>query len=72
MSRVIESQVDGVFEGWDGKTIVKLINGQVWQQSEYYYHYHYAYRPRAIVYQSGGYRMQVKGIDKPVRVVRLE
>src|SRR5688572_22931042 len=39
---VIESKVDGDFEGWEGETIVKLMNGQVWQQTEYYYHYHYA------------------------------
>jgi len=28
--------------GWDGETIVKLINGQIRQQTEYHYHYHYA------------------------------
>ncbi len=27
---VIETQIDGDFEGWEGETIVKLMNGQVW------------------------------------------
>jgi hypothetical protein len=29
---VIESQIDGDFEGWDGETIFKLTNGEIWQQ----------------------------------------
>lgn len=44
---VIESQIDGEFEGWQGETIVKLLNGQIWQQSEYYYTYHYSFMPKA-------------------------
>jgi hypothetical protein len=50
---VIESKVDGDFEGWEGETIIKLLNGQIWQQTEYYYHYHYAYMPDVLVYRSG-------------------
>ncbi len=34
-SEVIECKIDGAFEGWEGETIVKLTNGQIWQQSEY-------------------------------------
>ena len=34
-SDVIESQIDGEFEGWEGETIFKLTNGQIWQQAEY-------------------------------------
>ena len=34
---VIESQIDGEFHGWDGETIFKLTNGQIWQQAEYGY-----------------------------------
>lgn len=68
-SDVIESRIDGDFEGWEGETIVKLINGQIWEQAEYYYEYHYAYSPEVLVYRSRGiYKMQVEGIDEPVRV----
>lgn len=69
---VIESHVDGEFEGWEGETVVKLMNGQIWVQTEYYYHYHYAYMPDVLIYQSGGgWKMKVEGIDKAVRVERL-
>lgn len=66
---VIESKVDGEFEGWEGETIVKLMNGQIWQQSEYHYHYHYAFMPEVLIFKSGsGYKMKVQGIDKAVGV----
>jgi hypothetical protein len=69
---VVETQVDGEFNGWEGETIVKLINGQIWQQTEYHYHYHYAYMPKVLVYRSGGgYKMKVDGVDKAVGVERL-
>ena len=69
----IESRVDGEFEGWDGETIVKLMNGQIWQQQEYYYHYHYAYSPKVLIYKSGNsIKMKVDGINKAIRVSRLK
>lgn len=70
---IIESKVAGEFNGWEGETIVKLENGQIWKQSEYYYKYRYAYRPEVLVLKrSGGYEMKVDGIDKSVRVERLK
>ena len=70
---VIETQIDGDFEGWEGETIVKLMNGQIWQQSEYYYHYHYAFMPKVFIYRSGGgYKMKIDGIEKSVGVIQLQ
>lgn len=70
---VIESKVDGEFIGWEGETIVKLANGQIWQQSEYFYHYHYAFRPDVLIFRSGaGWKMKVQGVDRAVGVVRLQ
>ncbi len=72
-SSVIESQIEDDFEGWEGETIVKLMNGQIWQQVEYHYHYHYAFMPKVIIYRSGGmYKMKVDGIEKAVGVVQLK
>lgn len=51
---VIESHIDGTFKGWDGDTIFKLTNGQIWQQSAYAYTYYYAYRPKVTIYRSIG------------------
>ncbi len=70
--RVIESRIDGTFNGWSGDTIFKLTNGQIWQQSSYGYRYRYAYRPEVLIYPtSGGYKMKVDGMDDAIFVKRL-
>jgi hypothetical protein len=70
---VIESNIDGDFEGWDGETIFKLDNGQIWQQSSYSYTYHYSYHPKVTIYHSGGsYRMKVEDVEETIPVKRLK
>jgi hypothetical protein len=70
---VIETQIDDDFEGWDGETIFKLSNGQVWQQASYAYTYHYAYRPKVVIYSTGSaYRMRVEGVDSTIQVKRIK
>jgi hypothetical protein len=70
---VIETEIDGDFEGWEGETIVKLMNGQIWQQTEYHYEYSYAFDPQVLIYQSGGqWKMKVEGTDEAVGVQRLK
>jgi hypothetical protein len=69
----MESQIDGEFKGFEGETIIKLTNGQIWQQTEYHYHYHYAYMPRVMIFKSNyGYKIQVDGIEKSIGVTRLK
>lgn len=70
---VIESNIEGDFEGWEGETVFKLTNGQIWQQVDYAYSYHYAFRPSVLIYQSrsGGWKMKVDGVDHVVGVERL-
>lgn len=69
---VVESQIDGEFQGWEGETIFKLMNGQIWQQSQYSYTYHYAYMPSVIIYSSGGgYKMKVDGVNDTIYVKQL-
>lgn len=68
----IESKIDGDFEGFEGETIIKLMNGQIWQQVEYFYQYHYAFMPNVLIYKNAGvYKMKVDGINKSVGVIRL-
>ena len=68
-SATVESRVDGEFNGWTGETIVKLRNGQIWQQRRHYYFYRYAYAPNVIVYPSDGVmKMKVEGVDEAVPV----
>jgi hypothetical protein len=69
---VLEAQVDGDFNGWQAETIIKLMNGEVWQQTEYHYDYHYACMPKVLIYSSGGaYKMKMDGISRAIGVQRL-
>ena len=70
----IETQIDGDFNGWEGETIYRLQNGQIWQQAGYHYHYHYAYAPEVTVYSTtAGCAMKVADDDdEPIPVRRLK
>lgn len=64
----MKSRVEGEWTGWDGSTIVKLDNGSVWEQMEYYYRYQYKYRPQVTIENN---KMLVEGMPRAVRVQRL-
>ena len=67
----IESRIDGEFKGWEGKTVFKLQNGQIWQQASYGYRFTVADSPKVLIYQSGSeFRMKVEGIDEEIAVQR--
>lgn len=72
-SSLIESQIDGDFNGWEGETIIRLTNGQIWQQTTYHYEYHYAFMPKVLIYKSGrAYKAKVDGTETSVTVTRLK
>ena len=72
-SPAIESTISGEFNGWNGETIFKLDNGQIWQQAEYDYTYSYAYRPDVTIYQtSAGCRLKVEDEEETLIVMRLK
>lgn len=65
---VIESRIDGNFEGWDKDKVYKLQNGDIWQQSSYHYEYKYAYNPEVIIYcHNGTTYMSVDGARAEVK-----
>ena len=69
----IESAITGEVHGWDGDTIFKLDNGQIWQQAEYDYTYFYEYHPDVTIYQTrGGCRMKVEDEDETIIVKRIK
>jgi len=69
----IESAISGEFNGWDGETIFKLNNGQIWQQAEYDYMYSYSYSPDVTIYSTqSGCRMKVEDEDETILVKRLK
>ena len=70
---VVETAIDGDFEGWDGETIWKMDNGQIWQQASYAYHYHYAYHPKVMIYHAdGGWKMKAEDDDESVAVKKIK
>ena len=70
--QVIESRIDGEFEGWDGETIFVLQNGQIWQQAVYSYTYSYKYNPRVWLVEAGlHWTMKVEGMSQTVSVKRV-
>jgi hypothetical protein len=72
-SPAVESTISGEIEGWDGDTIFKLDNGQIWQQAAYDYTYFYAYRPEVTIYQTNaGCRMKVEDETETVLVRRVK
>ena len=71
--QVIESQIDGDFEGWGGETIFKLVNGQIWQQSTYAYTYSYKFMPKVLIVPvRSGFEMHVDGVEGKIAVTRLK
>ncbi len=63
----------GAFNGWNGKIVFPLANGQAWQQSAYAYHYQHVYRPGALIYLSKGeWKLKVDGVHEAVRVTRIK
>jgi hypothetical protein len=70
---LIESRIDGPFEGWSGETIFKLENGQIWQQASYANAHSRKYRPKVVIVRTGaGYEMQVDGLPSRLRVQLLQ
>ncbi|UIP30098.1 hypothetical protein [Photobacterium sp. TLY01] len=71
ISDVIESRINGDFNGWEGETSYQLTNGQVWQQSAYKYTYKYSHMPSVVIFNSGsGYVMQVAGTSTKVHRIQ--
>jgi len=72
-SPAIESNIAGDINGWDGETVFKLDNGQIWEQAEYAYTYFYAYRPEVTIYRtSSGCRMKVEDESDTLLVRRIK
>ena len=69
---VLNTTIDGDFEGWEGETIFKMMDGSVWQQSSYSYTYHYSYMPDVLIFiKNGAYHMKVEDVDEIIQVERI-
>jgi hypothetical protein len=71
----VTSKLVGTFSGWDGQTLFKLENGQIWaQKGKKKFHSKEIDNPVVTVEPSmfGGWRLQVEGVDKECKVVRIQ
>jgi hypothetical protein len=66
----IESEIDGDFDGWEGHTIFRLKNGQVWQQTSPSARYYFAHAPKVTIYPTP-YRLKVEGMTGEISVRRV-
>jgi hypothetical protein len=70
---IINSRIDGDFNGTENEALYKLINGQIWQQIGYRYRYKYRYRPRIQIIKNGTRGvMTVEGFPDPIKVRRIQ
>jgi hypothetical protein len=70
---VIESRVDGAFDGLFGETVIRLTNGQVWQQVDMQVDYCPFVAPGILIWHddSGTAKAAIEGIDRSFAVRRI-
>jgi hypothetical protein len=69
---LLDTTIDGEFEGFDSDKLFVLSDGTFWLQDEYKYWYHYEYCPRVqIVDSAGEILLQVEGETETVAVRQI-
>lgn len=70
----VHSRIEGVFTGWTGRTLFRLANGQVWQQSEPGAFAVNLTSPKVIIRRGllGVFYLQVEGYGTQVKVKRVK
>jgi hypothetical protein len=69
---VIQSKIDGNFEGFNDSKLFPLYNKQYWLQKRYKYWYHYSYMAQITIYgYQNRFYLTKDGKDKCVEVQRL-
>lgn len=69
----IASRIDGEFAGWDGDTLFKLENGQLWRQLGRNVSHACKHSPEALVYSDhGACRLRISGMSDTIFVERVE
>ena len=71
METIIESRIDGRFEGWKTGRVYKLANGQIWKQAQSKSRSCTRTRPKAKIWRDGARNyLEVEGMKEMVRVRR--
>ena len=70
---VIETRMVGDFTGWDGGTVFRLANGQLWRQASFGTLYQVVRSPKVtLIATGGGWRLQVEGVPQSIYVRRIQ
>ena len=68
----IESRILGTFTGWNGRSVFKLENGQVWQQADSSTYDVTLHDPKVVIKHLGlGYLLTIPGQSGTVFVRRI-
>jgi hypothetical protein len=72
--RSIRSHIVGFFRGFEGGTEVRLANGQLWRQMDSADLAVHKTDPQVVIEKGffGGYRLSVNGLNRSIRVKRIE
>ncbi len=70
----VVSTIVGEFNGWKGKTVFTLANGQVWKQSNSGSVVFHATDPEVVISKGmfGAYKLKVVGLNKTITVRRIK
>lgn len=70
----IESRVQGKFEGWSPNSVIRLVNGQVWQVSDISSRFYDLDSPEVTIARGAlsAFYLNVKGDNHTVRVRRIQ
>ena len=72
-SSPVDSRIDGEFQGWTGRTVFELENGQIWRQLGSRSQYAYKVSPRVQIHRSAsGCALKVDGVEGELLVERLK
>lgn len=72
MYLISQSELDGNCRGWDGSTVFKLSNGEVWRQAAYRYRQLHLCSPGVRVWRLGdAFLLEVGGAREVLPVERL-
>lgn len=70
----IESHIPGSFEGWTGRSSIRLANGQVWQIADDSARAHYVDNPKVRIRRGalGSFYLEIEGTNVSPKVRRVQ
>ena len=73
ISHVVNSHIEGLFDGWGPKTVINLANGQAWRINDNSSATVYLTNPKVLIRRGvmGTYVMELEGTNSTAKLLRL-